>query len=331
MQRGHAEALAPMVQQLMQENKVPFDELSRIAVTIGPGTFTGLRIALSFARGLGVGLKIPVIGFSSLEALALRAKVNNHDELPIWAVIDARRNEAYAQKFDKNAEPLIEPKILSLDEIRDSLSSDPIFWIGSAAELLSRTQDRTGLPAYPDIAQVASITMARLYIGHPPHPLYLRTSDAKPQLMLKSGVKLENLTSLHAELLSEMHSQCFDEGWDAASFASLLANSATLGRLALSSDNQPLAFILANKVADEAEVLTIGVLPQYRNKGLASMLMARFSEELGSLGVARIFLEVSEDNSAARSLYKSAGYIEKARRAAYYASGQDALVLERLC
>src|SRR4051812_30102146 len=73
MERGHAEALAPMVQALMQQARVPFADIERLAVTTGPGTFTGQRVGLAFVRGLRVALKRPLIGITTLEAMAAAA------------------------------------------------------------------------------------------------------------------------------------------------------------------------------------------------------------------------------------------------------------------
>lgn len=331
MQKGHAEALAPMVERLMQQQALPFAELSRIAVTVGPGTFTGLRIALSFARGLGLALQVPVIGFSTLEAMAMRALAANPRGLPVVAAIDARRDEAYVQRFAPSGEPHEAPALRSLAMIRESLPQGPVFFIGSAAPLLLREGDEAGLPAYPDARLMAAAAMARPAPDHPPHPLYLRASDAKPQLQLTQGIRLETAGLGHAGMLAQMHALCFAQGWDAPAFSALLANPATQARLALSAEGEPLGFVMASFTGQEAEILTLGVVPKARRRGIAAMLLARFSEELGSLGAARLFLEVAQGNMPALGLYLACGFSEHGRRKAYYASGEDALLLARDC
>jgi tRNA threonylcarbamoyl adenosine modification protein YeaZ len=87
---GHAEAIAPAVRQIMLEAGIEFSSLDRIATTIGPGTFTGLRIGLSFAKALGLALDLPVVGLSTLKAIAANIASNPH-HLPIVVAIDARR------------------------------------------------------------------------------------------------------------------------------------------------------------------------------------------------------------------------------------------------
>jgi tRNA threonylcarbamoyladenosine biosynthesis protein TsaB len=329
MAKGHAEALAPMVEAVMAEAHLPFSALTRIAVTIGPGTFTGLRIALSFARGLGLALRIPVIGFSSLEAMALRAAADNPKNLPILAIIDARREEAYAQSFDAAGKALSGPAILPLSEI--TLSYGPVRLIGSGAPLLARKGDEIAPEAYPDASLLALAAETRPDPGHPPHPLYLRASDAKPQLLLKGQMRLIRAEPHHASVLAALHAAAFPKPWEGEFIANLLRNPSTEGRLAFGPDATPQGFLLATRIADEAEILTIAVHPQVRRKGLGSMMLARLSEELGSLGIAKLFLDVAEGNAPARALYLAAGFAETGRRRAYYADGDDAILMTRAC
>src|SRR6185369_17705817 len=94
MDRGHAERLAPMVDEAMRAAGVEFSALTRLAVTVGPGTFTGQRVGLAFMRGLRLALKIPLVGTTTLEIMATEAAAETG--LPKAAVIhDARRDEAY--------------------------------------------------------------------------------------------------------------------------------------------------------------------------------------------------------------------------------------------
>lgn len=329
MAKGHAEALAPMVEAVMAEAGIAFSALTRIAVTTGPGTFTGLRIALSFARGLGLALKTPVIGFSSLEAMALRAAAHNPKNLPILAIIDARREEAYAQHFDAGGNPAGSPAILPIVQIK--LAASPLRLIGSGAHLLARPGDEIAPEPYPDVRLLALAAANRPDPGHPPHPLYLRPSDAKPQLLLKGQMRLIRAFPEHASVLEALHAASFPQGWDAEFIANLLQNPATEGRLALGPDDTPQGFILTSRVVDEAEILTIAVHPDARRKGLGGMMLARISEELGSLGIAQLFLDVAESNAPARALYDAAGFTPTGRRRAYYADGDDAILMTRAC
>ena len=115
MLRGHAEELVPMLNRVLQEGKIEFIDLDFIAVTVGPGTFTGVRVGLAAARALALVHDIPILGVGTLELLA-QAAVNSDmlSVLPdegIIAAIDARRGEIYTQSFDSLGEPLDAPTI----------------------------------------------------------------------------------------------------------------------------------------------------------------------------------------------------------------------------
>lgn len=330
MQKGHAEALAPMVRELMEQSGCAFDQLTRIAVTVGPGSFTGVRIALSFARGLGLALKVPVIGFTSLEAMALRA-ASARRPLPIFVTIDARRDEAYGQLFDQDARATSVPAIRPIREWINLLSAVPHRLIGSGSILVQRPGDIIELPPFPDTAVLAVAAETRLAPDYPPTPLYLRTSDAQPRLQLSEGVRLITIDPAHSSVLASLHAACFPESWDEASFVALLANPSNYGLIAVDAEKLPLGFLLAAKAADEAEILTLAVHPAHRRRGLAKLLLSRFSEEAGSVGVKRVFLDVAEDNIVARNLYTTAGFSLSGRRKAYYSDGQDAMIMARAC
>ena len=94
MERGHAERLAPMVAEAMQAAKADFQTLDRLAVTVGPGTFTGQRVGLAFMRGLRLALRLPLTGVTTLEGMAAAAMAET-GEAKVAAIHDARRSEAY--------------------------------------------------------------------------------------------------------------------------------------------------------------------------------------------------------------------------------------------
>ncbi len=96
MDRGHAERLAPMVEEIVREANTDFASLDRLAVTTGPGTFTGQRVGLAFMRGLRVALHRPLIGITTLAAMAAQAKAETGAPLAI-PLHDARRDEVYVE------------------------------------------------------------------------------------------------------------------------------------------------------------------------------------------------------------------------------------------
>ena len=117
--------------------------------------------------------------------------------------------------------------------------------------------------------------------------------------------------------LAEIHSSAFDEAWDAASFARLLAMPGAFALVAVEKDG-PRGFVLARLGGGEAEIITIAVDPAARRKGLGRALMRRVAAEALARGAEAIFLEVAEDNAPAIALYERLGFEAVGRRPAYY-------------
>ena len=174
MQRGHAEALVPMLDRLFVEAGVAAKSVERIAVTVGPGSFTGLRVGVSAARALALALDVPAVGVSVFEAI----RESLGDQAPPFAVaLDARRDEIYLQDFPA-AGQAAKPVVVSLQDAAGMIPPD-CHIVGTAAALLGK--DR-GLEVFPlDPVAVARAGSRLDPALSPPRPLYLRKPDAKPQ------------------------------------------------------------------------------------------------------------------------------------------------------
>jgi tRNA threonylcarbamoyladenosine biosynthesis protein TsaB len=176
MARGHQERLAPMAERVMAQAGVPFARLERIGVTVGPGSFTGLRVGLAFGKGLGAALGAAVAGVGVLEALAAEA------EGLVFAVVDARRDQVYLQGFE-DGRPLMAPDALELGtaaaRVVEIAAGRPLTLIGSGAPLLADLAPAARLltPAGADARLVARLAAGRA--PTPARPLYLRAPDAR--------------------------------------------------------------------------------------------------------------------------------------------------------
>lgn len=122
--------------------------------------------------------------------------------------------------------------------------------------------------------------------------------------------------------MSQLHMRSFDDPWSAMSFRGMLLDR-TILPLGIELDGDLAAFILAQIVAGEADILTVATAPEHRRKGLAAALLRALVNRLGERGIARLTLDVAEDNAAARALYKDHGFAEDGRRPRYYTSGRD--------
>jgi tRNA threonylcarbamoyladenosine biosynthesis protein TsaB len=177
MTRGHAEALAPMVEEAMREAGIGFSALDRLAVTTGPGTFTGQRVGLAFMRGLRVGLKKPLIGVTTLETMAAATGANR-----AAAIHDAKREEAYLLLWENGA-TILAPTVMPFDEAVTRIRAfGPCALCGTGA-LAAHAMLEGGFALtdirQPDALWVARLAMTRPEPDRPPAPLYLRAPDAK--------------------------------------------------------------------------------------------------------------------------------------------------------
>ncbi|MCP1203210.1 ribosomal protein S18-alanine N-acetyltransferase [Acetobacter oryzoeni] len=136
----------------------------------------------------------------------------------------------------------------------------------------------------------------------------------------------------HAQLLAGMHTQCFNTGaqWDQAAITALLLSPGVHAGIVMVKDH-PAGFIMLRSVVDEAEILTVCVLPEYRKRGLAQQLLAWCAQVAQHKGAQTLFLEVSVNNQSARTLYEKQGFEKLGLRKKYYEDGSDALVLGRPC
>jgi tRNA threonylcarbamoyladenosine biosynthesis protein TsaB len=179
MARGHQERIAVLAREVATEAGVKFSGLTRIAVTVGPGSFTGLRVGLSFAKGLATALSIPCVGVNTLEALAASANAAGL----VAGVLDAKMGQVYLQVFD-GGKALMAPDALEVGvaaaRLAELWSGGPVTLVGSGAPLVADVLPGATVltPAYADPVAVARLAAARPAPSHSPRPLYLRAPYA---------------------------------------------------------------------------------------------------------------------------------------------------------
>jgi tRNA threonylcarbamoyl adenosine modification protein YeaZ len=186
MARGHAEALMPMIARVMDAAGIEFAGLGRIAVTVGPGSFTGLRVGISAARGIALASGKPAVGLSTLSAFAA-PHVSDEEATSIVAAIDARHAHVYLQVFDAGGRTVVNPSRAPIEDALHAALDGRAIIVGTAVNAilaawpvgqpppLIAQQERA-----PDIEWVARLGAAARETGDPPKPLYLQTPDARP-------------------------------------------------------------------------------------------------------------------------------------------------------
>ena len=196
----HAETLVPMLREVAAEGRVPLAAVDRFAVTVGPGSFTGIRIGLATARGLALASDRPLIGLSTLEILAAGVPDAERDG-PVLAALDAGRERLYVQLFDCSLSAILEPRALHAaalpDLVAEAETGGPLIAVGTGqavalAALAPAIDARPAAgPPTPDARVLVRRAAARAETGGSEtiavRPLYLREAGAKPRARPVAG------------------------------------------------------------------------------------------------------------------------------------------------
>jgi tRNA threonylcarbamoyl adenosine modification protein YeaZ len=186
MTRGHAEALMPLVARVMDAARLEFAEIDRIAVTVGPGSFTGVRVGIAAARGIALAAGKPAIGLTTLAAFTAPHIAAGFTGTVV-AVIDARHGQVYMQVFGPGGRALAPPRLASVRDALQAARTGPALIVGSGADLVAAEWPAGEPPptviasSAPDIGWVARLGAAAQADRALPKPLYLRPPDARPQ------------------------------------------------------------------------------------------------------------------------------------------------------
>jgi tRNA threonylcarbamoyladenosine biosynthesis protein TsaB len=185
---GHAERLFPMIAHVMDEAGLAFSAIDRIAVTLGPGTFTGVRTGIAAARAFALATGKPVVGMTSLAAMAERAVLlfgPQRGDRRLAVAVDARRGMVYLQSFDSLVVAEGAAQLLSAEQAARSVAGGPVLVVGSAAAAIAAQAGPQAEARPPDLqphARTLAIAAAHLTPIERVVPLYLREPDAKPSV-----------------------------------------------------------------------------------------------------------------------------------------------------
>ena len=319
MERGHAERLPSMVDELFREAGASPRMLSRVAVTRGPGTFTGVRIGLSYARGLGLALGIPVTGIDTLLATAVPHRGSASRLLMAHAA--GGTGKCYAALHDgQTLAELRRPALLSAEDAGKGAGDALV--IGTAMEAV--------LAAHPGLRAAARHHLPEAALFGPyaldlppteqfPEPLYVREADARPSMPASLATPTVRAAGLaDVSLLAAIHGECFEPGWTAEMIRSSLSLPGS-GALITELAGRAYGFVQFQWIAGEAEINTLCVSPPFRRQGFGRLLMEALIQELSARGLTKLFLEVAADNAEALALYRSLGFLQTGLRQGYYA------------
>lgn len=329
MEHGHAEALIPMVQAAMTEAGLDYADLDLIAAGTGPGSYTGVRVALAAARAIASAAGKPLSGVSNFEAIAAACA----PQAPDLVAIESRRVDFYIQVFGRDGAADSPPTVIAESDLAALFAiGETVQIAGDAAERAAQTLRAAGFDAraHPNVRHADATTIAQLAAqrwrleGKPraAEPIYLRPPDARTVAERAAGraaAEFVTATPSHGAVMAALQHKCFDERWSAEAMTTLLSQPGVAGVLLIAPDTQvPLGYGLMRAAAGEAEILTFGVDPRYRRSGLGRRILSDLIARAREAGAEAVFLEVADGNKAARALYDSTGFIQVGRRAGYY-------------
>jgi tRNA threonylcarbamoyladenosine biosynthesis protein TsaB len=191
MQRGHAEALLPILVSIMRDADCAFQDLNLVAVTIGPGAFTGLRVGLAAARGIALAAGLPCLGVTTLEAIAEAIDWPTLANRPVLVALENKQGGVYAQVFQ--AGRALEPtSIQTAHTLMERFAGTQIVIAGDGSPMLAAALRAAGsdaeeiaIPPYPTAGRVAALAARRWLLGERPParpaPIYLRPPVTGPQ------------------------------------------------------------------------------------------------------------------------------------------------------
>jgi tRNA threonylcarbamoyladenosine biosynthesis protein TsaB len=187
LERGHAEVLVPMIEGVLREAALTYGELELLAVTIGPGAFTGIRIGLATARSLALASGLPLIGVGNFDALAQATTPEERQGRRMMIVLETKRSDFYACCYDDTLAPVADPKAVDEAALVEMAGNEKILLVGDVIERASAALQGKGLDIqlsstgpHVDPAVVAALAAAKFRSGGPidlPRPLYLKPPD----------------------------------------------------------------------------------------------------------------------------------------------------------
>ena len=295
---AHGEVLPKLVVEALAVN----NKVDLVAVGMGPGPFTGLRVGIAFAQSYALAAQIDWVGVCSLDAMA--AGINQSEFI---VSTDARRKERFWARYKEGVR-----------------ITDPA--VSKASEL-----EKLGLPIltegdyFPDPVALAKIALTSKSVEQ---PIYIRKPDAYP---LPIGVKFRPMSALDLVSATAIEKQVYGKtAWSADQFKSEFAKSPKSAQyLAAEFEGQLIAYAGIFYVADVADIHTLTVVADHRRKGIGRELLKRLIDWARVKKAPAIMLEMRLGNDAAQPLYESFGFIEISRRENYYGPGLTAVVMRK--
>lgn len=343
--RTHSEVVLPLIKEVMDESKSSQTDIDYYACTVGPGSFTGIRIGVSTIKGMAVVTDKPAIEISSTEALARSVDlINANSETYVLACFDARNKRVFASVYDSEMNMVVEENAYASDELITKMfevigSGKRVIVCGNGAGVIESQMElienkpealieyAPGAVILPKgIAKVAAVklvnndTTTALKLT----PKYCAKSQAERfKKPIEAVVRPADISEVSSIMVLE--AEGIDHPWTMDAIKELVNDENKIALVAVNRENnEVMGYIGVSTVLDEAEVGNLCVLGKYRRIGIATRIMNALSEELKARQIKNLFLEVNHDNYRAIALYEKCGFKAYGSRKDYYGQGKDA-------
>lgn len=350
--RTHSETFMPLVHRVMEQAKITHQELDAYAITVGPGSFTGIRIGLAAVKGMALAADKPCISVSSTEALARsceNATATSREETILIPAIDARNNRVFARAFeDDTMKTLIPEDAYDADDLAKKIKNMPevvygtrrqLLVVGSGAEVMKQAFERNKVHINVYCAKGAAITPKGVAGAAFANPELISARDVKAtycavsqaERLRKNDTAQEyKIRPATAEDVDRI--MCLEEGaiphpWQRNEIEKLITEENKCA-FVTEKNGHIACYIGCDIVLDEGNIGNLVTEEEERGKGLATAILKRLLEYLKEQGVKKVYLEVESTNTAALVVYKKCGFKSYNIRKGYFGAGRDAILMD---
>lgn len=354
--KTHSQTLLPMIDEMVRMVEIDLSTIDAIAVSGGPGSFTGLRIGSATAKGLGLALDKPLVHVPTVDAMAY--SVYGCEDI-ICPIMDARRKQVYTGIYTFVPETAAEDShemryrfkvirvqmAVSVEELirRLNVYGKRVVFLGDGVPVY-REALAEGLkvpfffaPSYTNRQRAAAVGAlgiryyreGRYETAAEHKPEYLRVSQAereRAQREKNSVPEVRRMTMEDGAAVAEMEHQLFPDAWSEKSILETLEQPNTICLMAEKA-GRAAGYLLVYTAADEAEIARIAVAKELQRQGVARTLLNELETICKSRGIRKILLDVRAGNAAARALYTKAGFAEDGIRQRFYEDPMEDAIL----
>lgn len=358
--KTHSQTLLPMIDEVAKMTDLDLADIDAIAVSGGPGSFTGLRIGSATAKGLGLALDKPLIHVPTVDGLAFQ--VFGCEDI-ICPIMDARRNQVYTGIYTfsrragkkegiKEVEPVFQvlrmQMAIAVEDLIRRLNNynRPVVFLGDGVpvyrEVLSEglKVPYSFAPAYMNRQRAAVIgalgiryyKSGKYETAMEHRPEYLRQSQAERERARRESTARLLVREMKTEdvaAVAEMEYQSFPDPWSQNSILETISNSLTICLLAEKA-GKAVGYLFAYIAVDETEIARIAVVKEQQKKGIGTSLLQALEQICKKKQIKKLLLDVRESNQAARSFYQKAAFQEDGVRKGFYeAPREDGILMSR--